>query len=296
MCKKFVYIFFLFGLLFKALNAKPVSIDEVLSGKKQIRILGQLSYINIKSKNSVLATISHRIGGNSNVVQIPISMLANANTDYLNFAMSARYGIYKNIEIFSTLNAFYQHNTTNINANFIEKHSGNFNTWNLGILAQVKKEDKYPSLLVGGSIDIMNMASFSNAESKLQYFKGYSLLAMSYYTIDPLVFLLQAGFRVNLYSANERLSINNGEIFTLTPMIYFAVNPYVSLNFGITYQYKTKDFVDNNIVSIQGSSIAYNFGVAYEIKQNLIFFSSVEHLQTNDYTSNAINLTLSYRI
>lgn len=295
MCKKFVYIFFLFGLLFKALNAKPVSIDEVLSGKKQIRILGQLSYINIKSKNSVLTTISHKISS-GNVVQIPISMLANANTDYLNFAMSARYGIYKNIEIFSTLNAFYQHNTTNINANFIEKHSGNFNTWNLGILAQVKKEDKYPSLLVGGSIDIMNMASFSNAESKLQYFKGYSLLAMSYYTIDPLVFLLQAGFRVNLYSANERLSINNGEIFTLTPMIYFAVNPYVSLNFGITYQYKTKDFVDNNIVSMQGSSIAYNFGVAYEIKQNLIFFSSVEHLQTNDYTSNAINLTLSYRI
>ena len=295
MCKKFVYIFFLFGLLFKALNAKPVSIDEVLSGKKQIRILGQLSYINIKSKNSVLATISHQISS-GNVVKIPISMLANANTDYLNFAMSARYGIYKNIEIFSTLNAFYQHNTTNINANFIEKHSGNFNTWNLGILAQVKKEDKYPSLLVGGSIDIMNMASFSNAESKLQYFKGYSLLAMSYYTIDPLVFLLQAGFRVNLYSANERLSINNGEIFTLTPMIYFAVNPYVSLNFGITYQYKTKDFVDNKIVSMQGSSIAYNFGVAYEIKQNLIFFSSVEHLQTNDYTSNAINLTLSYRI
>lgn len=294
MCKKFVYIFFLFGLLFKALNAKPVSIDEVLSGKKQIRILGQLSYINIKSKNSVLTTISHQTNGN--FVSIPISMLANANTDYLNFAMSARYGIYKNIEIFSTLNAFYQHNTTNINANFIEKHSGNFNTWNLGILAQVKKEDKYPSLLVGGSIDIMNMASFSNAESKLQYFKGYSLLAMSYYTIDPLVFLLQAGFRVNLYSANERLSINNGEIFTLTPMIYFAVNPYVSLNFGITYQYKTKDFVDNNIVSMQGSSIAYNFGVAYEIKQNLIFFSSVEHLQTNDYTSNAINLTLSYRI
>lgn len=295
MCKKFIYILFLSGLLFKALNAKPVSIDEVLSGKKQIRILGQLSYINIKSKNSVLTTISHQVNG-GNFVSIPISMLANANTDYLNFAMSARYGIYKNIEIFSTLNAFYQHNTTNINANFIEKHSGNFNTWNLGILAQVKKEDKYPSLLIGGSIDIMNMASFSNAESKLQYFKGYSLLAMSYYTIDPLVFLLQAGFRVNLYSTNERLSINNGEIFTLTPMIYFAVNPYVSLNFGITYQYKTKDFVDNNIVSIQGSSIAYNFGVAYEIKQNLIFFSSVEHLQTNDYTSNAINLTLSYRI
>lgn len=225
MRKNFIYILFLSGLLSKALSAKPVSIDEVLSGKKQIRILGQFSYINIKSKNSVLTTISHQINGS--FVQIPISMLANANTDYLNFALSARYGIYKNIEIFSTLNAFYQHNTTNINANFIEKHSGNFNTWNLGILAQVKKEDKYPSLLIGGSIDIMNMAGFSNAESKLQYFKGYSLLAMSYYTIDPLVFLLQAGFRVNLYSANERLSINNGEIFTLTPMIYFAVNPYV---------------------------------------------------------------------
>lgn len=295
MYKKFIHILFLFSLLLKALNAKPVSIDEILSGKKQVRILGQFSYINVKSKNAILTTIPYQMSG-GNFVQIPISTLANANTDYLNFAMSARYGVYKNIEIFSTINAFYQHNITNINTNFLEKNNGNFNTWNLGILAQVKKEDKYPALLLGSSIDIMGMANFSNNESKLQYFKGYYLFATSYYTIDPLVFLLQSGFRVNLYSANETFSVNNGEIFTLTPMIYFAVNPYVSLNFGITYQYKTKDFVDNKIVSMQGSSIAYNFGVAYEIRQNLILFGNAEYLQTNEYVSNAINITISYRI
>lgn len=211
MCKKFIYILFLSGLLFKALNAKPVSIDEVLSGKKQIRILGQLSYINIKSKNSVLTTISHQING-GNFVSIPISMLANANTDFLNFAMSVRYGIYKNIEIFSTINAFYQHNTTNINVNFTEKHNGNFNTWNLGMLAQIKREGRYPALLLGGSIDLMNMTNFSNDTATLQYFKGCSIFATSYYTIDPLVFLLQAGFRANLYSANGMLSVNSGEI------------------------------------------------------------------------------------
>ncbi|WP_237022189.1 porin family protein [Helicobacter trogontum] len=277
------------------LNAKPVNIDEILSGKRQFRILSQLSYINIKSKNSLLTSLSHDVGS-GNSIQIPISMIANSNTDFLNFAMSVRYGIYKNIEIFSTINAFYQHNTTNVNANFTEKHNGNFNTWNLGMLAQIKREGRYPALLLGGSIDLMNMTNFSNDTAKLQYFKGYSIFATSYYTIDPLVFLLQAGFRANLYSANGMLSVNSGEIFTLTPMVYFAVNPYVSLNFGITYQYKTKDFVDSKIVSMQGSSVGYNFGVAYEIKQNLILFSSIEYLQTSDYTSNAINLTLSYRI
>lgn len=288
----------LFFILFtQCLNlyAKPVNIDEMLSEKRQLRILGQFSYINLKSKNSQLTTIQYQ-QNSGNYINLPVSVLANSNIDYLNFTMSARYGIYKRVELFSTLNAYYQHNITNINTIFNEKHGSNFNTWNLGVLVQAKNEDKYPAILLGGSIDLMNMTAFSDDKSKMQYFKGYSFFTTSYYTIDPLVFLLQASFRLNLKSIDGDLSINSGEIFALCPTIYFAVNPYVSLNINVKYQYKTSDFVNDKVVAMQGSSVSYGFGVAYEIRQDLIFFGDTEFLQTSDYVSNSINLTLSYRI
>lgn len=290
----YLYIF-LTQFLFANLYAKPVNIDEMLSGKRQFRILGQFSYINLKSKNTALTTIQYQ-QPNGSYITIPMGVLANSNIDYLNFTMSARYGIYKRVELFSTLSAYYQHSMTSINTSFIESNRGNFNTWNLGVLVQAKNEGKYPAILLSGSIDLMNMATFSDNTSKLQYFKGYSFFATSYYTIDPLVFLLQAGFRLNLKNVNNNLSIDSGEIFTFGPSIYFAVNPYVSLNVGIKYQYKTRDFANDKVVAMQGSSVAYSLGVAYEIKQHLILFGDAEYLQTNDYVSNAINLTLSYRI
>lgn len=282
-------------LLFANLYAKPVNIDEILSGKRQLRLLGQFSYINLKSKNTALTTIQYQ-QSNGSYITIPMSVLANSNIDYLSFTMSARYGIYKRVELFSMINAYYQHSLTDVNASFIERNSSNFNTWNLGVLVQAKNEGKYPAILLSGIVDLMSMATFSDDVSRLQYFKGYSFFVTSYYTIDPLVFLLQAGFRLNLKSVNGSLNVDSGEIFTFGPAIYFAVNPYVSLNVGVKYQYKTRDIVNDKVVAMQGSSVAYSLGVAYEIRQHLILFGDAEYLQTSDYESNSLSLTLSYRI
>ncbi|WP_233707715.1 hypothetical protein [Helicobacter aurati] len=142
----------------------------------------------------------------------------------------------------------------------------------------------------------MNVTRFSDGSDALQYFKGYSFFATSFYTVDPIVFLVQASFRINLENKFKNLSSNNGEIISISPTVYFAVNPYVSLNFGIKYQYKTKDSIDGNVVAWEGSSVAYSVGVACEIRQDLIFFANIERLETDNYVSNAVNFTFSYRI
>lgn len=290
-----IYFFFIFILANLSLQAKPVNIDEIVSKEKQLRLLPSISYINLKSKNPLLSSISYQMPDGS-YINIPVSSYANLNQDYLNFNVTARYGIYNRVELLSSLSAFWQYNHTDINGNFNAQSYGNFNTWNLGLLVEAKKEGKLPSLLLGGNMDIMSMAIFNDTSSALQYFRGYSFFVTSFYTVDPIVFLVQMGLRINLENRHGNVTINNGEIFFFNPMVYFAINPYVSLNFGIKYQYKTQDSVNGVVVAKEGSSIAYNFGVAYEIQQNLIIFASVERLETNQYTSNTINLMLSCKI
>lgn len=280
------------------LYAKPVNIDEIFTKNRQLRLLPSFSYININRKNPLLSLITiPDISGGNQVINTPV-VVGNQeiNQDYLYFSFNIRYGVYKRVEIFSAASAFWQHSNIGINGNFTSYNNGDFNSWNLGFLVQAKKEGKLPALLVGGSADLLNTSYFSNGNKNLQYFKGFSIFATSFYTVDPLVFLIQASFRFNLENTLDALSINSGEIFTLNPMIYFAVSPYISLNFGIRYQYRTRDRVDGIITSAPGSSVAYTFGMAYEIKSRLIFFADVERFDSNEYTSNAINLTLSYRI
>lgn len=287
-------------LLCGMVYAAPVSVDELFSKNHQFRILPSFSYINIMRKNPALISVSYPQGGSAPSITIPFFTNQNVNQDYLNFGITARYGVYKRVELFSAISGFWQNSNVTINTIggnvFTSRSNGDFGAWNLGALIEAKQEGKYPALFVGASADLLSMGYFSNGDKSLQYFKGFSLFATSYYTVDPIVFLVQTSFRFNLQNTMNGLSVNNGEVFVFNPMIYFAVNPYISLNVGIKYQYKTKDSVDGNIVSPQGSSIGYNIGVAYEIKSQLILFTDIERFDTNEYVSNAISLTLSYKI
>lgn len=91
---------------------------------------------------------------------------------------------------------------------------------------KVKKEDDTPSLLIGGSVDLLERVAFSDNQKDDFSFKTYSLFATSYYTVDPIVFLLNANYRFSLKKEFENQSIQNGNILSLSPSIVFAVNPY----------------------------------------------------------------------
>ncbi len=275
--------------------AKPVNIDEILTKDKQFRILPSFSYINVNIKNPLLTQVS--VQSNGMMVNVPFASSRSVNQDNLYFSIGARYGLNQRVEIFSSLGAFWQHNriTDDLSRNMSANSNFAFNTWNLGALVMVKNETKTPSLFIGSSVDILQNSSLNNKDS-LQYFKRFSILATSFYSVDPIVFLLQAGFQLNLANKVDSTWIDSGEIFTLNPMIYFAVNPYISLNFGLRYSYKTRDYVNGRAVVASTSSISYLFGLAYEVKPKLIFFADVERLNSIDYDSNTINFSLLYRI
>lgn len=182
-----------------------------------------------------------------------------------------------------------------INHSFSTQQRADFNSFALGFIIQAKQEGKFPALLLGGSADVANKTYLSQTQNMWQYGKGYSAFALSFYTIDPLVFLLQANARFNLPQDFENIHFNLADMYSLSPMVYFAINPFVSLNAGVRYQYSTRAYA-NDRIQAQSSSVGYIFGVAYEIKSRLILFASAESFKSAFYSSDTLLLMLSYRI
>jgi hypothetical protein len=276
------------------LFSKPVKVDEILTDTNKFKLETSLSYANINKKDNVISPISYQTA-NGDFVTIP-SYLGTQSTsqDYINYGLSVKYGLTKNFELFSGINLYTQ-NTHVSGASFSSSSDSGFNNLNLGFTYMVKKEDETPSFLIGASTDLLEKTTFSNNQRKDHSLKSYSLFATSYYTVDPIVFLLKADYRLNLKKEHSSYSVDSGEIFVLSPNIYFAVNPYTSLNWGIKYQYKTKDKVDGVVSSNSGSSVGFNFGVSYEFSANTTLNFDTEKLDTNEYESNNISLALSYK-
>lgn len=289
----------LFLLFVSSLSGDAVMINEILTQKHSLRLDVSMFYANIQKQTNVIAPIiaTSSLTDPSSIYSIPAILgVRQSNQDFLNFGFNLRYGITKDIEIFASPSFFYQHSNLS-DSTFSGEDDYDFNNFNAGLIYQVKSEGRYPSLLIGATpIVIQKSIPTKSERNRLDYFKNYSFFATSYYTVDPVVFVLQGGFRLNLERKLDEHTIAIGNTLNLSPMVYLALNPYTSLNFGINYQYKFKDRIDGVVVSHQGSSISYLFGASYEVNSSLIMSVDIANLSTNLYTSNSVNLLFSYKI
>ena len=276
------------------LMGKPVKIDEILTEQNKIRLDTSISYSNINRKAGLSAPIIYETA-NGDFVNIP-TYIGNASTnqDYINYGFNFKYGISEKLEIFTNINLFTS--DTHISSSQFENSSNTgFSNLNVGLIYQIKNEDETPSLLVGGSTDLVESVTFSNEHKENLNFTSYSFFATSYYTVDPLVFLLTARYRLNLEKKYENENIEMGNIFTLSPNIYFAVNPYTSISWGVRYQFKDKDRINGEVVSNSGSSISYLFGTSYEISSKYILNFNAEKKDTNYYCLGSVCLRIVSR-
>ncbi len=276
------------------LIAKPVKVDEILTEKKSFKLDTSISYSNINRKDSSIYPLQYQTQ-NGDFVTIPTYLGENqSNQDYINYAFSIRYGLSKDFEFFSSINFYTSDTHISGNGMFDTKSEKGFNSLSLGLTYQVKKEDEKPSLLIGTSATMIERVKFTNSD-KNSYFKRYNFFATSFYTVDPIVFLVKASYGLNLKTKDDNSTIDRGEIFVLTPEIYFAVNPYTSISWGIKYSYYDKDKIDGSIVSNSGSRVSYIFGVSYEIDKKLILNIDTDFSSSVSILQNSITFSLSYK-
>ena len=169
-----------------------------------------------------------------------------------------------------------------------------FDLLDLGISYQIVKEGKHPALLGLFSTRLIDNQRFDK-EYKENYFKTYLVSLLSYYTVDPIVFMLQLKYQLNLKRVNGDEVIDPGEVLSISPQIHFAANPYVSLNYGMQWTCQDKTKIKNETTSILQTDMAYLFGASYGIKNNMTLSFDGECKNTLDGNQTSLATKLNYR-
>ena len=274
--------------------AKPVHVDEILTQSHSFKLDTTVSYANIQRANGISSPYTYQTQ-NGDFVAVPTyAGEAKTDQDYLNYSFTLRYGVTKDLELFTSANLYSSKLHASINDTFETKSDSGFNALNIGLTYQLKKESDTPSFLLGVSATAMEKTKFQTGTLNSN-FKGYRVFATSFYTVDPVVFLVSSSYGINLKKEYKESSINSSDILTISPQVYFAVNPYTSLSGGFKYTHFAKDTRDNKQVSQATSNLSMLLGLSYEFSAKTVLNLNAEYLNTNDMVNNTISTSFSYK-
>ena len=274
------------------LSAQAVKVDELLTEKNRIQSDVSVSYINTQRNDSSVGLVGYQTV-NGDYIVIPTYMGDVANqSDYLGYSLALRYGFNSDIEIFAYGN-LYSSSERTLYANSITSHNDKgFSSAGIGGVYQVHNEDGYPALLLGGTLDVMERDATLHKDF---YLKSGSIFLASYYTSDPVVFFIKTSYGFNSTHKTKTHAISAGDVLSVTPQIHFAVNPYTSLNWGVSYEYKQKDIYDGEIIAANQSRLSWLFGVSYELFSHSVLSADMEKTETSTYSQSALTLNYSYK-
>ncbi len=282
-------------VVFSVSIAKPVKVEEILTYKNEWQLDIGISYSNIEKSSGQSQLILIPIGNNQVIPVFNYLGQQNVNQDYIVYSLNLRYGFTEKLEVFTYIN-FFSNFQRIVYANEERKtqEEHRFNSVGAGFSYQVLEEDKYPALLISFSSQIANNTRFSNGY-KVNYFKHYKVTITSYYTIDPIVFFIQASYTLNLEEKNKDQSIDLGERFLLSPQIYFAINPYTTINWGFKWYIQGKDKINGKYISSTQTRTSFLFGMSYEITNNVVLNIDFEHQPLPDGYQSSILTRIIYK-
>ncbi|MCD6259818.1 MAG: hypothetical protein J7J31_09480 [Helicobacteraceae bacterium] len=274
------------------LSAQAVKVDELLTDEYRIQNDVSVSYINTQRNDSSVGLVGYQtVNGDYVVIPTYVGDVVS-QSDYLGYSLALRYGLNSDIEVFAYGN-LYSSSERTLYTNSITSHSDKgFSSSGIGGVYQVHNEDNYPALLLGVTLDVIER---DTTLDKNFYLKSGSIFLASYYTSDPVVFFVKTTYSFNKPHKSKTHTISAGNILRISPQIHFAVNPYTSLNWGISYEYKQKDTYDGEIITANQSRLSWLFGVSYEIFSHNVLSADMEKTDTSTYSQSAMTLNYSYK-
>lgn len=271
----------------------PVRVEELLTAPGQWIFDFNILYSNIdtSSDRAQVITIDGPLG---QPILIPVFLGEQVtDEDFLSYIMNLRYGLTRNLEIFTYLGFFSDFQRSSLNGESESDSDFNFNFTGIGATYQIRPEDKYPAILASASANIADNTNFGNDDYEVNYFKTFTGTLVSYYTVDPIVFFVQAIYQQNLKRKNE-ISINPGEFFSLSPQIFFVVNPFINLTWGLRWRIQGHDEINGDAVNSTRTGISPIFGVTYGVTNNLILSLDTEYRNEGSISQAIANLGFTY--
>jgi len=263
--------------------------------KKELQIDLNLSYSSINKSSGKSQLIYLQTNNNALIPIFTYLGDEKTNTDNLLITTRLRYGITKKFEVFSSasfLSSFsrisYPSGTSK------SENNSKFSSLGAGFSYQLHDEDKYPGVLLSYSTLVINNSSFPNGYKKV-YFRDHKVNLSTYYTVDPLVLYLEASYEIHLPRSKSDTSLNPGERLSLSPQIYFSVNPFISLYWGVEWFLQGKDRIDGKSISATTTNIYYLFGASWSIGQNSLLNFDFRYLPLPNGSQSTISLGWNYR-
>ncbi|MDI6782323.1 MAG: hypothetical protein QME49_09520 [bacterium] len=274
--------------------AKSVKVDDILAYPKEWQIDISVSYANIHKQTGKSSLSLIELPDESFIVIPSYAGEEGINEDYISYSLGLRYGITKRLEISSFVNLHSDFQRMILNSQTKQEENHKFDLLDLGVSYQAVKEGKHPALLALFSTHLIDNQKFDNGY-KENYLRTYLVSLLSYYTVDPIVFMLQTKYQLNLKRINGDDVIDPGEVISISPQIYFAAGPYISLNYGVQWICQGKTRIKNETTDILQTDMTYLFGASYGIKNNLTLSFDGECKNTLDGNQTSLTGKLNYR-
>jgi hypothetical protein len=288
---------------------QALKVEELLSEKNNFKADLSLSYSNIDQDAGVSTVVTIDPLGLGGLLGLTTYMSSYAgdqvvDRDILVYSLNAKYGITDRLELVLFGNAHSAFTRVQLGSAHETDSDSDFDNAGFGLTYKVKSEGSTPALLLGATTNAISRVQYAaqNEEGQLvgtdkqnEYFDSYNFYALSYYSVDPVVFVLKAAYQWSREQSYDDSTINHADVVSLTPEIYFAVNPYTNLSWGISYKFIGEESVNGDKATNAESVIGFKLGVSYEIVRNSIITVEGSKNDASTYSQSTINIMYSKR-
>lgn len=284
------------------LAEQVLKVEEILSKKNSLKADLSIAYSNIDQTSGTTSVVP--VKTLLDYIYVPVySGDKIVDQDLFFYSLNVKYGLIDDLELVVFADALSSTSRMQYGSTLKSTTSYDFRRAGIGLTYKIVDEGSTPSLLVGATTNVINRMQYASTadnnvtgtEKKDEYFDSYNFHILSYYTVDPLVFVLKASYQWSLEKRFEESTIDNGDLISFSPEIYFAVNPYTNLNWGVSYQFIADTKRNGESVTNAESILGFNFGMSYEVVRNSIITVNYSKNDSSTYSQSTLNLLYSKR-
>lgn len=270
---KYFYVLFI-GIIMQqsAFADLSLTIEDLTADKNKFKLTSNLSYFNQSQRNLTEQGYSVVDLGNGRTITLPNpSSEGLSNTDNLIGTLGLGYGMTDGWEIGTKTNVIYrQLRQTSSGEN---NQISNAQLQDILLTTQYQLIDKHENL--PNSLIFSEISLYDKADGLEPKSLSSVLIGGTVYTInDPIVLSLTGSYQYNSKRdiLNQNQAIDIGDILSMNGTVGFAVNPDITLNAGVGWQYRQADKTYGNTLGINQTQTNLNLGMAYALsaRNNLI--------------------------
>ncbi len=218
----------------------PLTIEDLITDQGKVKLDLSVAYANADRQGVSTGDPILVQTGPASFVTIPSAIgMSIGNSDTLVGTLGLRYGLTAKAEIYARASALTSSQRTSGVSGTSSEHDGRFADAWAGVNVQIKKDDATPALLVFTELALAEKQRYDTAS-----FKSAMLGLTTYHAIDPIVFSLTAGCRLNQSRKDGGQTYRPGDLLLLNPSVGFAVNDRVTLTTGLQWTYRQADKLD----------------------------------------------------